>query len=324
MALTVNRREEARKPSLFLSYSFEDRPRAEALHGRLTRHLEVFFDTKSIPGGAEWEREIDRAVRSCTIFAPIVSEASNNSKWVARETLLALNIGVTMLPLFFSDTLPLRIVDRQFVDFRDDFEAGLSDLFSALSVQIGPLQSSPEVIDRLIARAIRARLKGEIREANALVEQFVGDDSELASNGYTFWRKLESALATDLAATAGPHLVVKEKTNKMDPGQYKDRDAFLWALEIHGADDHLDIIDAVVYTLHPTFSNRTQKVRSREDHFRLERVGWGPFYVQIRVEFVDYTAFDGYYMLTFADTNEAPLSCFDRSPFVNWTTKPGF
>ena len=305
--MTTNPSEETRKPSLFLSYSFEDRPRAKTLHDRLARHVQVFFDTRSIPGGAEWEREIDRAVRNCTIFAPIVSEASNNSQWVTKETLLALAVGVPIIPLLFSSCLPLRIVDRQFVDFRDDFEVGLSDLLSALSDQIGPLRSSPEIVDRLIARAIRARLKGDIREANALVEQFVGNDSELASSGYTFWRKLESALATDLASTVGPHLVVKEESSTINPSQYVGRDTFSWALEIHGADNHLDMIDAVVYTLHPTFSPQSQKVRSREEYFRLQQVGWGTFIVQIRVQFVDYTVFDGHYSLTFAGSNEAPL-----------------
>jgi TIR domain len=177
-------------PCLFLSYSSGDRPLAQHLRDNLARYLEVFIDTKSIPGGAEWEREIDRAVRDCTIFAPIVSEASNNSRWVARETLLAVNIGVPIVPLLFSDNLPLRIVDLQFIDFRDNFEAGLSDLLSAISGHTGPLRSSAEATDRLIARAIRARLRGDLREANALVEQFVGIDIELASSAYTFWRKL--------------------------------------------------------------------------------------------------------------------------------------
>ncbi len=308
MALMDKTRRERSNPSLFLSYSSEDRPFAEELRDRLARYIEVFLDAKSIPGGTEWEHEIEKAIRDCTIFVPIVSEASNNSRWVARETLLALQIGVPILPLLFSDSLPLRIVDRQFVDFRDRFESGLSDLLLTLSDHVGPLRSSPEFIDRLIARAIRARLKGDMREANALVEQFVGNDCELASSGYTFWRKLETALDSDLAATIGPHLVVKEKTSQMSQREYDDRDAFLWTLELHGGDNHLAMIDAVVYTLHPTFPDRTQKVRSSEDHFRIQRVGWGVFRVQIHVEFVDYTAYDGSYMLTFAEAHEAPLA----------------
>jgi len=300
-------KERSENPCLFLSYSSEDRPFAEQLRDSLAPYINVFIDTKGIRGGAEWEREIDKAVRNCTIFAPIVSEASNNSRWVARETLLAINVGVTILPLLFSDSLPLRIVDRQFVDFRDKFEAGLSDLLSAISDYTGPLGISAEVTDRLIARAIRARLRGDLRESNALVEQFVGNDSELASSAYTFWRKLESALTSDFAAIVGPHLFIKENTSRMSPGQYDDRDAFLWAVEIHGTDKDLDKIDAVVYTVHPTFDNQTQKVRSREDHFRISRVGWGTFSVQIHIEFVDYTALDASYMLTFADTHEARL-----------------
>jgi len=234
--------------------------------------------------------------------------ASNSSKWVTRETLLALNVGVPILPLLFSDNLPLRIVDRQFVDFRGEFEAGISDLFAALADHVGPLQTSTAEVDRLIAKAIRARLRGDIREANSIVEQFVGKDCDLAASSYTFWRKLESSLATDLASSVGSHLVVMEQTSKMNGREYEDRDAFVWTLEIHGSDHDLALIDAVVYTLHPTFHNRIQKVRSSEDHFRLQRVGWGTFTVQIHVEFVDHTAFDGNYNLTFRDRNQAPLT----------------
>jgi hypothetical protein len=293
--------------SIFLSYSSTDRPFAQRVCEQLAQYFEVFFDTRSIPGGAEWEREIDRAIRACQVFIPIVSTAANNSTWVARETLLALSVGVPILPILWSDSPPLRIVDRQFVDFRESFEAGLSDLLAALAAYLGPVRPSRETVDSLIARAIRARLSGKIHEANALVEQFVGPESGLAENGQSFWRKLETALASNFAETVAPRLTIREVTSRANSSQYQDRVAFEWALEIHGADECLDFIEAVVYTLHPTFENRTQKVRSREDHFRLKRVGWGIFPVEIRVEFIDYTAFEGRYTLTFQKTHEARL-----------------
>jgi len=293
---------------LFLSYASDDRPVAEKLCDYFSQSIDVFMDTKSIPGGAEWERNIDKAIHRCKVFAPIVTNASNNSTWVAKETLLALSLDIPILPLLYSDSLPLRIVDLQFIDFRGNFEAGLSDFLSSLKEYMGPLRHSRESIDNNIAKAIRARLNDDIREANALIEQIVGPESELASSSYTFWRKLQSSMETNLANSVGPQLIIKETTNILADEQYDDRKAYEWTLELHSADDDLKSIDAVVYTLHPTFNNPIQKVRSYEDHFKLRKIGWGTFTVHIHVEFVDHSAFDGSYKLTFKKNNEEPLS----------------
>jgi len=293
---------------LFLSYATEDRTIAERIRDELVQHIDVFMDTKALVGGTEWEREIEAAIRRCSVFAPCISTASNKSRWVAKETLLALKLDVPILPLLCSDALPLRVIDRQFIDFRDNFEAGLSDLFTALASHIGPLRLSTGAVDTLIAKAIRARLREDIRTANALVEQVVRADNELASTGYVFWRKLQTVLDTDCAKAAGPELIVRETTTRLRSSDYEDgRGAYEWALELHGPAHHLSAIDVVVYTLDPTFDVQVQKVRSREDNFRIERVGWGQFPVKIQVEFVDYTAVQGEYWLTFDDRHEARL-----------------
>jgi len=276
--------------SLFLSYASPDKQRATNIYSRLTEHCDVFLDSKAIRGGAEWERDIDKAIRTCKVFAPVVTAASNASTWVTKETLLALNLNVVILPLLFSDNLPLRIVDRQFIDFRGSFEAGLSDLLSALSKYLGPILRSREETDSLIAKAIRYRIHGDIRAANAIVEQFVGQDSELASSGYVFWRKLHSSLDTDFAEVMGSQLLVRESTKVMENSPYGNRPGYDWCLELHGPNDALDAIDAVTYTLHPTFPNPIQKIRSREDHFRLQKTAWGRFTTQIHIDFIDYTA----------------------------------
>jgi hypothetical protein len=294
--------------ALFLSYSSDDRTFAETLRDALAPYVEVFFDTRSIAGGAEWEREIDRAIRGCGIFVPIVTKASNDSTWVAKETLLALRLEVPILPALVSETLPLRLVDRQFLDFRGSFEAGFSDLITAIGEHLGPMSPSSEVVDGLIAKAVRARLGGDIRTANALVEQIVGLESNLASSGYAFWWKLQSSLSTDLAGSSVSDLRIREtavclKENHPD----EDHDWFRWTLEIHGTPEALDSIDSVEYRLHPSFLARLQKARSRENHFGIEREGWGTFVVHYRIEFIDYTSFEGRYMLTFEKVNEAPL-----------------
>jgi hypothetical protein len=75
--------------AVFLSYASVDKSTAVRVRDDLAQHCAVFLDTTSVAGGAEWEweRTIDKAIRSCQVFAPLVTTASNQSAWVARETL---------------------------------------------------------------------------------------------------------------------------------------------------------------------------------------------------------------------------------------------
>jgi len=290
--------------SLFLSYAREDRAAAGRVRDELAGYCEVFLDATSIPGGAEWEQAIEYAIRNCKVFVPLVSTASSQSTWVARESLFALNVGVPIVPLLLSGAPPLRFIDRQFIDFRGGFDAGVADLVAALTVYFGPFRRSQEAVDRLIAKAVRALISGDIRAANALVEQFVGPESDLASTGYSLWRKLQAALTTNLAESVGPRLSLLETTRQL-PEHYPDRMGYEWTLEIKGASDELDTIASVIYTLHPTFHSPPQKIRSRETGFRLTRIGWGTFTVWIQIEFVDHTAIECQYTLKFAAKHEA-------------------
>ena len=211
------------------------------------------------------------------------------------------------LTVLLSGSLPLRLIDLQFIDFRGGFDAGVADLLSALTVYFGPVRRSHEAVDRLIATAIRAHISGDIRAANALVEQFVGPESDLASSSYWFWRKLQSTLETNFAESVGPRLSVMETTRRIRDNDYPDGIGYEWTLEIKGASDELDTIDSVRYTLHPTFQSSPQKIRAREIGFKLTRVGWGTFTVGIQIEFIDHTAIDCEYALTFAAEHEALL-----------------
>lgn len=292
---------------VFLSYSNENIEYVERLRSSLSRYLKVFFDTHSIPGGSEWERDIDNAIRGCKVFVPVVTKESNDSQWVTKETLLALSLQKPIVPILLSDSLPLRLIDRQFVDFRESFETGITDLLATLSEYFGELKLDSAEIDILIAKAIKERLKGNIKESNALVEQFVGPNSELATDGYWFWTKLREAVSTNYAEKYKGKLFVFEETAICSEQVYDDCMSFEWSIELHGESKALDAIDSVVYTLHPTFKSPVQKVRSRNDNFRLVRIGWGVFMVKIRISFIDYSVIEGGYMLTFKEQNKVRL-----------------
>lgn len=65
--------------------------------------------------------------------------------------------------------------------------------------------------------------------------------------------------------------------------EYKGEDWWEWAIWIEAADEELDKIDFVEYTLHPTFVNPVRINKDRKTKFRLETAGWGVFTVYAKV-----------------------------------------
>jgi DNA/RNA endonuclease G (NUC1) len=60
-----------------------------------------------------------------------------------------------------------------------------------------------------------------------------------------------------------------------------------WEIWLDGPDALLDQVDAVVYTLHPTFPNPRQRVTDRRSRFLLRSGGWGEFMIYAEVNMSD-------------------------------------
>ncbi len=59
--------------------------------------------------------------------------------------------------------------------------------------------------------------------------------------------------------------------------EYKGGDWWEWAVWVDAADEELDEIESVEYTLHPTFPKPVREVSDRQTKFRLSTSGWGCF-----------------------------------------------
>ena len=118
---------------------------------------------------------------------------------------------------------------------------------------------------------------------------------------------LVSDLATDMACTLGYSLIIKEKTKLLDENRYENEGTYEWLLEIHGPKDVLNLIDTVTYKLHPTFQPQVVEVKSRNEYFRIQRIGWGTFRIPIQILFIDSTIFNTSYDLTFEEKRCVPL-----------------
>ncbi|MGD9367641.1 MAG: hypothetical protein PVH87_18215 [Desulfobacteraceae bacterium] len=69
--------------------------------------------------------------------------------------------------------------------------------------------------------------------------------------------------------------------------KYEGDNWWKWAVWIEGADDTLDLIEFVEWTLHPTFPNPIRKTHDRKNKFRIDTGGWGVFEIRACVMMKD-------------------------------------
>lgn len=65
--------------------------------------------------------------------------------------------------------------------------------------------------------------------------------------------------------------------------KYEGDQRWRWSLWIEGADEDLDRIQSVTYTLHPTFPEPIRTVTDRASKFQLRCSGWGIFRIAVTV-----------------------------------------
>lgn len=118
---------------VFLSYSKVDGPTAERLTKDIMAAGFSVWEDNALTGGQEWATAIEEAIRAATVMVVVLTEGARQSEWVARETLLALDLQKPVLPCRFDDTpLPIHLVNLPYIDFTGDYNRGLEQLLTAL------------------------------------------------------------------------------------------------------------------------------------------------------------------------------------------------
>lgn len=67
----------------------------------------------------------------------------------------------------------------------------------------------------------------------------------------------------------------------------KGNDWWEWSVWLEAGKQQLDVIDHVVYTLHPTFPNPVVHISDRKTGFRLDSAGWGEFTIYLQINHKD-------------------------------------
>lgn len=119
----------------FFSYSRSDNEFAAKLAGDLRgAGAKTWRDAENIPAGANWDREIEKAIRDCSHVIFVATPSSVASENVQDEIGMAINKDKTVIPVLVEACeLPLRVHRAQWVDFRENYDAALEKL----CVQLG-------------------------------------------------------------------------------------------------------------------------------------------------------------------------------------------
>jgi len=155
---------------IFLSCAPADEELAERLRQRIADREEVFVNFANDSRSDEESRAIASVVTGCYLVAPVVTTASKDSLSLDGETLLAMLYPVMIVSFLFDESLPLPLADSPFIDFRDDFESGMSDLWALLSNSSGEVQRPvPEEGQTSLSPDLRGLLSGlRLRETATL------------------------------------------------------------------------------------------------------------------------------------------------------------
>ena len=89
---------------VFLSYSTFDKEQTVALRTMLEDSgISCWMGNRDIPGGANYTREITKAIRECQVFVLILSRQAQASKYVFRELDYAVKKQKAVLPYMIED-----------------------------------------------------------------------------------------------------------------------------------------------------------------------------------------------------------------------------
>lgn len=124
----------------FLSYASSDRVTVESLARDLRRHrYEVWMDIEEIPGGSQWETEINKGLDQSSICIVALTPDALKSEWVKREVEIARSKSKLVIPIILREiSLPsslenLGLADLQCLNFvRYGYEIGMEQLLAAL------------------------------------------------------------------------------------------------------------------------------------------------------------------------------------------------
>lgn len=106
---------------IFINYSHKNNDFTQ----RLIKQLEIasfsLWSDLYLEGGETWAQTIERAIQQASLMLVVVSSSAIESEWVQRETLMAQELRIPIIPILIERVrLPLYLIDHQAIDFTKD------------------------------------------------------------------------------------------------------------------------------------------------------------------------------------------------------------
>lgn len=123
---------------IFISYSSLDYEQATEVKNVLTSNgFNCWMAPEGIPIGSNYALEIPTAVQACTTFLLILSDKSQESKWVPKELDMAINLGKLIVPFHLDESMlraPFNfyLTNIQRIEAYNRLENGYVELISRL------------------------------------------------------------------------------------------------------------------------------------------------------------------------------------------------
>lgn len=155
---------------VFMSYSRRDDVVMRRVVSFLRKQgIKVWVDNERLtPGTPIWEEEIEKAIKGASAIVVVLSPDSKGSEWVRREISLADQYRKRVFPVLVGGdeetSITLRLINRQFVDIRENEDVGLGSLETALSIYLQELSTQEEKAKIEVQRLAREKARQEAAE----------------------------------------------------------------------------------------------------------------------------------------------------------------
>ena len=145
-------------PAIFISYASRDQHDADRIvHALEARGLKCWMSSRDIPFGQDYQAHIVAAIESARVMLVLLSRHSAASKEVPKETGLASEINLAMIPVRIdaselTGALRLQSSSTQRVDLSSDFAGGIDKLARQLARVLDMEESTEKRLRALAAR----------------------------------------------------------------------------------------------------------------------------------------------------------------------------
>jgi hypothetical protein len=158
---------------VFMSYSRRDTDVMRRIVTFLREQgIKVWVDNeKLVPGTPIWEEEIEKAIKGTSAIVVVLSPDAKNSEWVRREIALADQYRKRIFPMLAGgdedSSISLRLITRQFIDIRDNENAGLSSLSTSILFYLEELETQQRIEREEADKLARAQAERQAAEREA-------------------------------------------------------------------------------------------------------------------------------------------------------------